>query len=84
MGVGPENRSAKSVSERLIRASLVLCVEPDIKIMKSTHLFIDRNLAKACDMAYISPEAWRKYLWKTRGLVQECTNETGMYWQIYR
>jgi hypothetical protein len=29
---------------------------------KGTDLFIDINFAKACDMTYSSPEAWRKYL----------------------
>ena len=29
---------------------------------KGPDLFIEINLAKAPDMTYISPEAWRKYL----------------------
>lgn len=34
----------------------------------TTDLLIDTNLAKARDMAYISPEAWRKYLSNVRDL----------------
>lgn len=30
------------------------------------YLFMDINLAKARDMTYISPEAWRKYLLSAR------------------
>lgn len=36
------------------------------KVKKRKYLLIEINCAKAWDMTYISPEAWRKYLSSTR------------------
>jgi hypothetical protein len=45
---------------------------------KRLYLFIDTNLAKARDMTYISPEAWRKYLLSGRKNVM--FKKTSMEW----
>lgn len=59
MGIGTKNGSENSTEWRLMHKQL----QTKFGAVKSgSDLFIDMNLAKACDITYISPDAWRKYL----------------------
>lgn len=62
MGIGTKNRSAYSKNLDLVLDSSRNSEETNTTKKKGTDLFIDINLAKARDMTYNSPEAWRKYL----------------------